>query len=125
MSFCPIRFQGQWEDAETGLYHNRFRYYDPGAGQYASPDPIGRLGGLRPHGYVTRATRYYDAKGLACCCWAGEPGQYLYRGVHRDHPEYNAALNGLATPGDITNAAGITPDDHNRGGVSSISPYTS
>ncbi len=25
---CPIRFQGQWADAETGLYDNRFRYYD-------------------------------------------------------------------------------------------------
>ncbi|WP_082005649.1 RHS domain-containing protein [Halocynthiibacter namhaensis] len=21
---CPIRFQGQWEDKETGLYYNRF-----------------------------------------------------------------------------------------------------
>ncbi len=25
---CPIRFQGQWADAETGLYDNRSRYYD-------------------------------------------------------------------------------------------------
>lgn len=40
---CPIRFQGQWEDAESGLYYNRFRYYEPLAGQYASPDPIGLL----------------------------------------------------------------------------------
>ncbi|TKW62510.1 MAG: RHS repeat-associated core domain-containing protein [Paracoccus denitrificans] len=37
---CPIRFQGQWEDAESGLYYNRFRYYEPFAAQYASPDPI-------------------------------------------------------------------------------------
>ena len=22
-SYCPIRFQGQWEDAETGLYYTR------------------------------------------------------------------------------------------------------
>ena len=42
---CPIRFQGQWEDAESGLYYNRFRYYEPLAGQYVSPDPIGVLGG--------------------------------------------------------------------------------
>ena len=37
---CPFRYQGQYEDAETGLYYNRFRYYDPEAGQYVSQDPI-------------------------------------------------------------------------------------
>ncbi|PZA14266.1 hypothetical protein DNK49_22800, partial [Azoarcus communis] len=26
----PIRFQGQWIDEESGLYYNRYRYYDPG-----------------------------------------------------------------------------------------------
>lgn len=31
---CPFRYQGQYEDTETGLYYNRFRYYDPEAGQY-------------------------------------------------------------------------------------------
>jgi uncharacterized protein RhaS with RHS repeats len=25
---CPFRFPGQYEDVETGLYYNRFRYYD-------------------------------------------------------------------------------------------------
>ncbi|RYZ87012.1 MAG: hypothetical protein EOO68_28155, partial [Moraxellaceae bacterium] len=39
--FCPFRFPGQYEDSETGLYYNRFRYFDPEAGQYASQDPIG------------------------------------------------------------------------------------
>jgi len=24
---CPFRYQGQYEDVETGLYYNRFRYY--------------------------------------------------------------------------------------------------
>ncbi len=33
---CPFRYQGQYEDTETGLYYNRFRYYDPEAGQYLS-----------------------------------------------------------------------------------------
>ncbi|RPD43491.1 RHS repeat protein, partial [Hymenobacter sediminis] len=31
---CPFRYQGQYEDTETGLYYNRFRYFDPEAGQY-------------------------------------------------------------------------------------------
>jgi RHS repeat-associated protein len=51
----PLRFQGQHEDAETGLFYNRFRYYDPDAGLYLSPDPIGLEGGLRPYG--TDSTR--------------------------------------------------------------------
>nr|WP_320338794.1 RHS repeat-associated core domain-containing protein [Burkholderia seminalis] len=32
----PIRFQGQQEDAETGLRYNRHRYYDPSAGRFIS-----------------------------------------------------------------------------------------
>ena len=31
---CPFRFQGQYEDAETGLYYNRFRYYSAEIGCY-------------------------------------------------------------------------------------------
>mgnify|MGYP000739050867 FL=1 len=27
-NFIPSRFQGQYEDEETELYYNRFRYYD-------------------------------------------------------------------------------------------------
>jgi RHS repeat-associated protein len=61
---CPFRFQGQYEDAETGLYYNRFRYYDPVAGQYISQDPIGLLGGPRPYGYVRDPLHYVDVLGL-------------------------------------------------------------
>ena len=40
----PLRFQGQYYDAETGLHYNRFRYYDPDAGRFISRDPIGLAG---------------------------------------------------------------------------------
>ena len=40
----PIRFQGQWQDEETGLYYNRYRYYDPKQGRYITQDPIGLAG---------------------------------------------------------------------------------
>ena len=43
-AFIPFKYQGQYEDAETGLYYNRFRYYDPNAGSYISQDPIGSVG---------------------------------------------------------------------------------
>ena len=44
--------KGQYEDEETGLYYNRFRYYDPSTGAYISQDPIGLAGGSRLYGYV-------------------------------------------------------------------------
>lgn len=84
---CPIRFQGQWEDAETGLYYNRFRTYDPSSGQYLSLDPVGLLGGMRPHGYVEIPTWWADPLGLygvyvfqerrggRCYVGKGEPGR--------------------------------------------------
>ena len=37
----PFRYPGQYEDAETGLYYNRFRYYDP---QLAPTSPKTLLG---------------------------------------------------------------------------------
>ena len=49
---CPLRFQNQWADAESGLHYNLRRHYDPDTGQYASPDPIGLAGGPRTHAYV-------------------------------------------------------------------------
>lgn len=61
---CPIRFQGQWEDEETGLYYNRFRHYDPMIGQYVSPDPIGLIGGPQSQAYVNRPTSWADPLGL-------------------------------------------------------------
>jgi RHS repeat-associated protein len=63
--FCPIRFQGQWADEETGLHYNRFRYYDPEAAQYMSPDPIGLNGGMRSQGYVDNTRSWIDPLGLA------------------------------------------------------------
>src|SRR5690606_32295832 len=36
-----LRLPGQFYDAETGLHHNRQRYYDPQHGQYLTPDPLG------------------------------------------------------------------------------------
>ena len=44
-SFIPFKYQGQYEDIETGLYYNRFRYYDSRTGNYISQDPIGLSGG--------------------------------------------------------------------------------
>ncbi len=64
---CPFRYPGQYEDVETGLYYNRFRYYDPEGGQYVSQDPIG-LAGNNPtlYGYTSDVNFEIDPSGLTC-----------------------------------------------------------
>jgi RHS repeat-associated protein len=64
-SAVPFRFQGQYEDAETGLVYNRFRYYDPEAGTYISSDPIGILGGYNEYSYVSNPATHVDVYGLS------------------------------------------------------------
>lgn len=62
----PLRFQGQYEDAETGLLYNRHRYYDPHVARYTAPDPIGFEGGINVHAYVPDPTSWVDPLGLQC-----------------------------------------------------------
>ena len=66
LSDCPFRFQGQYEDEETGLYYNRFRFYDSSIGNYISQDPIG-LTGNNPtlYAYVKNINNWTDVLGLA------------------------------------------------------------
>ncbi|WAL75436.1 DUF6531 domain-containing protein [Kitasatospora sp. YST-16] len=61
---CPLRFPGQYHDAETGLHYNVFRYYDPATARYLTPDPLGLGGGPNPYGYVHDPRRIADPLGL-------------------------------------------------------------
>ena len=71
--FIPFRQLGQYEDEETGLYYNRFRYYDPRIGNYISQDPI-KLAGGNPtlYGYVEDCNKEVDIQGL----WTFKIGGY-------------------------------------------------
>ena len=63
---CPFRFPGQYEDDETGLYYNRFRYYDPKDGIYTQRDPIGLAGGNPTvYGYVWNPLIQIDLFGFS------------------------------------------------------------
>jgi RHS repeat-associated protein len=64
-TLCPFRFPGQYEDAETGLYYNWWRYYDPQTRRYISPDPLGHRGGLDLYDYVLDPTTWIDPSGLS------------------------------------------------------------
>jgi RHS repeat-associated protein len=63
-TMCPFRFPGQYEDEETGLYYNRFRYYDPVGGVYISQDPTRLRGGLGLYAYVRDVLTALDPFGL-------------------------------------------------------------
>ncbi|UFQ02376.1 RHS domain-containing protein [Pseudomonas fitomaticsae] len=64
----PLRFQGQYFDAETGLHYNRHRYYNPGTGRFLTPDPIKLAGGLNNYQYVPNPTGWVDPLGLSGKC---------------------------------------------------------
>ena len=60
----PLRLQGQYHDAESGLAYNRYRYYDPATGSFISQDPIGLLGGTNPYQFAPNIFGWADPLGL-------------------------------------------------------------
>jgi RHS repeat-associated protein len=71
-----FRFPGQYEDPETGLHYNRFRYYDPEVGRYISPDPIGYFGGLNLFAYGPNPIGWPDLLGLVTAQLTGSPAAF-------------------------------------------------
>ena len=92
----PLRFQGQYEDVETGLCYNRHRYYDPDVRGYLTSDPIGLLGGSNLYRYVNDPLSFADPLGLMPAA-----GNVADTQIGEDYAKYRSDVN----------SKGGTPDD--------------
>ncbi len=63
----PLRFPGQYADAESQLHYNFMRYYDPVAATYISADPLGLDAGPHPRAYASNPLKWFDYLGLLTC----------------------------------------------------------
>ncbi|MDQ1720573.1 MAG: hypothetical protein QOI26_307, partial [Pseudonocardiales bacterium] len=62
----PLRWNGQYQDSDTGLYYLRARYYDPVTAQFLTRDPLATLT-QSPYGYAGgNPLNGSDPSGLFC-----------------------------------------------------------
>jgi RHS repeat-associated protein len=59
-----LRFPGQYADAESGLYYNWHRTYNPNTGRYVTSDPIGLGGGTNTYLYAEASPLLYRLRWL-------------------------------------------------------------
>ncbi len=71
----PLRLQGQYFDAETGLHYNRFRYYEPRIGSFISKDPLGIAPGINVYAFGPNTQKWIDPLGL--CKKQSKPDFYV------------------------------------------------
>jgi len=118
----PWRYPGQYEDAETGLYYHRVRYYDPETGRYLSEDPIGLAGGAQLFGYVSDPLFALDPWGLKTrtsklrSLWEDLTGSPAKNQIHHGLPEEMAEDFGKPWV-DVNNPKyffDLSPEQHNR-----------
>jgi len=111
----PLRLPGQY--AEDEYYYNRFRYYDPEACQYLSPDSLGLGGGANEYMYCPNPIDWADPFGLSCGIPPGQhsvyvlekgpppkPPRILYVGITRQSPHDRLAQHKADPP------KGVPPD---------------
>ncbi|EON32869.1 Rhs family protein [Gordonia terrae C-6] len=73
-SSTPWAFPGQYVDSESGLHYNRLRYFHPGTGRFASPDPLGLAPAPNPHAYPGNPKVWADPLGLSPTAGCGDDG---------------------------------------------------
>ncbi|CAO98043.1 Hypothetical protein ETA_29970 [Erwinia tasmaniensis Et1/99] len=69
----PLRYAGQYQDNESGLHYNLFRYYEPEVGRFTTQDPVGLAGGMNLYAYAPNPLSWIDPLGLSKCPQDKEP----------------------------------------------------
>ncbi|MGC7100327.1 RHS repeat-associated core domain-containing protein [Amycolatopsis lurida] len=98
----PLRFPGQYFDAESRLHYNFHRYYDPEIARYYSPDPLGLAPSPNPYAYVHNPTGWIDPFGLTATNPTGGTGPC---------PKGGSAANNPATVNETTAPKPVKPED--------------
>jgi RHS repeat-associated protein len=114
----PLRFQGQQEDAETGLHYNRHRYYDPSVGRYISTDPIKLAGGLNLHQYAPSPSQWTDALGLSSSGCHGKAVIRQYAPDDEGDRFGHYTITTLGSGGKVSSHQVITSDDYSHTKIS-------
>ena len=114
--FVPFRQLGQYEDEETGLYYNRYRYYDCNTGTYISQDPISIAGGLNVYAYVHDSNTLTDIFGLSPDSPLAGAGEDLFVGTYNQVRAGNikSGLNSTHTPHHVVQDA-LSQTTHGKG----------
>jgi RHS repeat-associated protein len=87
-----LRFPGQYYDAETGLYYNINRYYDPTTGRYIQSDPLGVLAGPSTYSYVAN-NPLEDKDPSGAFLFPGQPPVRVVGGTADEQVQVQAALD--------------------------------
>jgi hypothetical protein len=92
---------------------------------FSPTGPKGFLGASAPGNAEppTGIAGYVNGKPVPIIQGGSGETEYRYRGVHADHPALEHAKQGRVVPGDVVGT--VTPAQHNRGGSSAASPFTS
>jgi RHS repeat-associated protein len=109
---CPFRWPGQYEDVETGLYYNLFRYYDPQAGHYCCQDPIRLRASLAFYASPNDPLTWVDPMGLAACGGTAAERLPPMKGMSVSEAEETLAAEGFTrtNPANPRNQRWVHPD---------------
>ncbi|MGV9282663.1 DUF6531 domain-containing protein, partial [Streptomyces sp. NPDC003730] len=107
-AYCPLRFPGQYHDAETALQYNYQRHYDPETGRYASLDPLGLSPGPNPRTYVANPFTAVDPFGLAPPC------EEAARAAAAKRADAEQAKPGASKQTRPTSSAGLSVPGHQQ-----------